>query len=149
MFEVFSLWFANVDEIPTIYNYVQKHIIGTGQKPKDHLHPYLKRNLVKYSPLQSRYSPINAGSNLMDVTNSLVNQDVNIYGLCDKQLACTTCRVDIETLSDRLPSPSEEELDVLLMTRDFRQKTSRMACQVTITEDLDGMRVRIKAEKPQ
>lgn len=48
------------------------------------------------------------GSNLMDVTNELVNQDVNIYGLCDKQLACTTCRVEIETLSDRLPAPSDE-----------------------------------------
>jgi ferredoxin len=35
------------------------------------------------------------GTNLMDVTNALVNQNVNIYGLCDKQLACTTCRVDI------------------------------------------------------
>ena len=31
----------------------------------------------------------------MDVTNSIVNQNVNIYGLCDKQLACTTCKIDI------------------------------------------------------
>lgn len=85
----------------------------------------------------------------MDVTNSLVNQDVNIYGLCDKQLACTTCRVEIESLSDHLPPPSEEELDVLLTTRDFREKTSRMACQITLNENLDGMKVRIKAEKSQ
>ena len=46
--------------------------------------------------MQDRYEWIDQGSNLMDVTNSLVNQDVNIYGLCDKQLACTTCRIDIE-----------------------------------------------------
>ena len=33
------------------------------------------------------------GDNLMDVTNSSVNQNINVYGLCDKQLACTTCSV--------------------------------------------------------
>lgn len=33
------------------------------------------------------------GDNLMDVTNKSVNQNVNVYGLCDKQLACTTCSV--------------------------------------------------------
>jgi ferredoxin len=43
----------------------------------------------------------------MDVTNSLVNENVNIYGLCDKQLACTTCRIDIDKLAERLPAPSE------------------------------------------
>jgi ferredoxin len=79
----------------------------------------------------------------MDVTNSLVNQNVNIYGLCDKQLACTTCRVDIETHFEKLPMPSEEEEDVLLTTNHFNEKTSRMACQIRITEELDGMSIRI------
>ena len=35
------------------------------------------------------------GDNLMDVTNRSVNKDVNVYGLCDKQLACTTCSVQV------------------------------------------------------
>jgi hypothetical protein len=29
----------------------------------------------------------------MDLTNKTVNKNVNVYGLCDKQLACTTCSV--------------------------------------------------------
>ena len=29
----------------------------------------------------------------MTITNKNVNKNVNIYGLCDKQLACTTCSV--------------------------------------------------------
>ena len=70
----------------------------------------------------------------MDVTNSTVNQDANIFGLCDKQLACTTCRIDIETHYDSLPLPSEEELDVLLTTSNYNESTSRMACQITVTE---------------
>ncbi len=83
----------------------------------------------------------------MDVTNSLVNENVNIYGLCDKQLACTTCRVDIDSLASRLPAPSDEELDVLLTTRHYNHSTSRMACQITLTEDLDGITVRVPHAK--
>ena len=79
----------------------------------------------------------------MDITNSMVNQDVNIFGLCDKQLACTTCRVDIESHFNKLPSPTEEELDVLLTTKNYRDHSSRMACQIFLTEELDGMVVRI------
>jgi ferredoxin len=47
------------------------------------------------------------GDNLMDITNKSVNQNINIYGLCDKQLACTTCSVEIQSHFDRLPQPSE------------------------------------------
>jgi ferredoxin len=56
----------------------------------------------------------------MDVANSTVNADVNIFGLCDKQLACTTCRIDLESHFHKLPPPSEEELDVLLTTRNYQ-----------------------------
>ena len=35
------------------------------------------------------------GDNLMDATNKSVNKNINVYGLCDKQLACTTCSVEI------------------------------------------------------
>lgn len=31
----------------------------------------------------------------MDATNKIVNKDINVYGLCDKQLACTTCSVEV------------------------------------------------------
>jgi ferredoxin len=42
----------------------------------------------------------------MDATNKSVNDNMNVYGLCDKQLACTTCSVDIMNFYDKLPSPS-------------------------------------------
>jgi 2Fe-2S ferredoxin len=82
----------------------------------------------------------------MDVTNRIVNQNINIYGLCDKQLACTTCRVDLESHYDQLPPPTEEEIDVLLTTRNFQEGTSRMACQIVISDEMEGMIVRIERE---
>jgi len=82
----------------------------------------------------------------MDVTNRIVNGNLNIYGLCDKQLACTTCKVDITTHFDKLPQPSEEELDILLTTKNYKPRSSRMACQITIKEELDGMLVKVESD---
>jgi ferredoxin len=42
-----------------------------------------------------------------------------------------------------LPPPSEEELDVLLTTKNYNENSSRMACQIVITDKLEGMVVRI------
>jgi 2Fe-2S ferredoxin len=72
----------------------------------------------------------------MDVTNRIVNSNINIYGLCDKQLACTTCRVDLQSHYDKVPPPSEEEIDVLITTKNYQDESSRMACQVVISEDM-------------
>lgn len=79
----------------------------------------------------------------MDLTNSSVNQNVNIYGLCDKQLACTTCSVEIQKYFDRLPEPKEEEMDILLGLNHYKENCTRMACQIHIKEDIEGMIVRI------
>jgi 2Fe-2S ferredoxin len=83
----------------------------------------------------------------MDSANRIVNADANIFGLCDKQLACTTCRVDIEHKFDLLAPPSEEELDVLYNTKNYNENKSRMACQIVLNESLDGMVVRILTQK--
>ena len=70
----------------------------------------------------------------MDATNQSVNQEVNVYGLCDKQLACTTCSVEIESCYDRIPEPSEEELDVLMENNNYKEGCTRMACQIRIVK---------------
>ena len=42
-----------------------------------------------------------------------------------------------------MPAASDEELDVLLTTKHFNEKSSRMACQIHLSEEMDGMEVRI------
>jgi ferredoxin len=86
----------------------------------------------------------------MDATNKIVNEQVNIYGLCDKQLACTTCSVVIEDKNEALEAPTEEELDILLgIKEDSTSKSGqlRMACQIHLTPEMDGMVVRIPNNK--
>ena len=69
----------------------------------------------------------------MDITNRSVNENVNVYGLCDKQLACTTCSVEIESHYNTLKQPSEDELDILYNLPEFKEDCTRMACQIKVT----------------
>jgi len=72
--------------------------------------------------------------------------DVDIEGACEGSLACSTCHVIVEEAwFDRLPEPSEDEEDMLDLAFDL-QKTSRLGCQLIITEELDGLTVRLPGE---
>jgi len=40
-------------------------------------------------------------------------KDLAIFGICEKQLACHSCRVNIMKCHDKFPPPTEDEEDVL------------------------------------
>lgn len=69
-----------------------------------------------------------------------------LEGTCEGQMACSTCHV-IVAPDDflRLPRASEEEEDMLDLAAGAT-RTSRLACQIALTPDLDGLTVRIPAE---
>jgi ferredoxin len=69
-----------------------------------------------------------------------------LEGTCEGQMACSTCHV-IVAAEDfaRLPRAGEEEEDLLdLAARVTR--TSRLACQIVFTEELDTLTVRMPGE---
>ena len=69
-----------------------------------------------------------------------------LEGTCEGQMACSTCHVIVDAdWFDRLPPASEEEEDMLDLAAGAR-RTSRLSCQIDLTEDLDGLIVRIPAE---
>jgi len=69
-----------------------------------------------------------------------------LEGTCEGQMACSTCHVIIDQRSFALlPGPSEEEEDMLDLAADIAA-TSRLSCQILLTEELDGMEVRIPSE---
>jgi ferredoxin len=69
-----------------------------------------------------------------------------LEGTCEGQMACSTCHVIVATeWFDRLPRASEEEEDMLDLAAGAC-RTSRLACQIELTADLDGLAVRIPAE---
>jgi ferredoxin len=61
-------------------------------------------------------------------------------------MACSTCHVIIDSQDfDRLPPASSDEEDMLDLAAGAR-RTSRLACQITLTPELEGLCVHIPPE---
>lgn len=68
-----------------------------------------------------------------------------VEGACEGSLACATCHVIVtDEHIDRLVSATAEEEDMLDLAVGVRP-TSRLGCQIVLTEDLDGLTVRLPA----
>jgi 2Fe-2S ferredoxin len=68
---------------------------------------------------------------------------LDMEGACEGSMACSTCHVLVEPeWLPRLPAPSVAEEDMLDLTYGVA-RTSRLACQITVTPDLDGLTVRL------
>jgi 2Fe-2S ferredoxin len=69
-----------------------------------------------------------------------------LLALCGGCCSCATCHVHVDpAFADKLPTMSEDE-DDLLESTDHRVATSRLACQIPFTGDLDGLKVTIAPE---
>ena len=72
--------------------------------------------------------------------------DIDIEGACEGSLACSTCHVIVDDGDfRRLPEISEDEEDMLDLAFGLT-KTSRLGCQVRISQDIDGLVVTLPAE---
>jgi len=69
-----------------------------------------------------------------------------LEGACEGVMACSTCHVIIEADDFvKLPVASEEEEDLLDLAA-HATRTSRLACQIILTDDLKSLNVRIPPE---
>jgi ferredoxin len=81
-----------------------------------------------------------AGSNLLDVAQAAGQP---LEGACEGQMACSTCHVIVDPEDfKRLPPASEEEDDLVDLAWGVA-RTSRLACQITLTDELDTLTVRM------
>lgn len=71
--------------------------------------------------------------------------DIDIEGACEGSLACSTCHVIVDPeWYELLTEASEDEEDMLDLAFNL-SATSRLGCQIIITEELDGLTVRLPA----
>ena len=70
----------------------------------------------------------------------------DLLALCGGACSCATCHVYVDpAFADKVPAMSEDE-DGLLAGSDHRQKTSRLSCQIAMTDNLSGLRVTVAPE---
>jgi ferredoxin len=80
------------------------------------------------------------GDRLLDAAQA---HNQPLEGTCEGQLACATCHVIVDPADfARLPPASEDEEDMLDLAHNAT-RTSRLACQIRLTDALDGLTVRI------
>ncbi len=68
---------------------------------------------------------------------------IDLEGACEGSLACSTCHVIVDAeWFDLLPEATEDEEDMLDLAFGLTH-TSRLGCQITMTDELDGLTVRV------
>lgn len=81
-----------------------------------------------------------AGDSVLEIAH---DNDVDIEGVCEGSMACSTCHVIVDkAFYGKLPKPSQDEEDMLDLAFGLRP-TSRLGCQLVLTDDLDGLVVRL------
>lgn len=86
------------------------------------------------------------GTNLMRAACD--NGIEEIMGECGGAMTCATCHVYVDDRFLGALSPMEPNEDQILdFTASARQPNSRLACQITMTEALDGIVVRVAPQQ--
>ncbi len=81
-----------------------------------------------------------AGLSVMEVGR---DNGIGIEGTCGGSLSCATCHVVVdEAWVEATGKPSLDEEDMLDLAFGL-EETSRLGCQITLTDDLDGLKVRL------
>jgi 2Fe-2S ferredoxin len=88
-----------------------------------------------------------SASNGMSVMEAIRDNGFDeLLALCGGCCSCATCHVYVDpAFADKLPAISDDESD-LLDSSDHRNETSRLSCQLHITDAVEGLRVTIAPE---
>ena len=82
------------------------------------------------------------GISLLEVAHQ---NDIGLEGACEGSLACSTCHVIIDpAFFDNLTEPTEDEEDMLDLAFGLT-RTSRLGCQIMVSDALEGLTVTLPA----
>jgi 2Fe-2S ferredoxin len=83
------------------------------------------------------------GKKVLDVA---LENNIDIEGACGGELACSTCHVVVpKEVYDKLPPKKIEEEDMLDLAWGVTD-TSRLCCQIQVTELLQGVEFKVPKE---
>lgn len=67
--------------------------------------------------------------------------NIDLEGACEGSLACSTCHVIIDAEYYKLLNPPSEEEEDMLDLAFGLEKTSRLGCQIIMSEELNGISI--------
>jgi 2Fe-2S ferredoxin len=88
---------------------------------------------------------VDNGLTLMEPLREL---DDGIEALCGGMCSCATCHIFVAPeWFAKLPGHHSDETELLESTENFRAGESRLACQVKVTDAINGIRLTIAPEE--
>jgi 2Fe-2S ferredoxin len=71
----------------------------------------------------------------------------DLFAICNGCCICATCHVHVDPASAKLLPPLADEERALLQALTHRRETSRLSCQLSVTPQMDGLRLAIAPEE--
>ena len=94
---------------------------------------------VTYIDFKGNSKSIEVDKGLTVMEGAIQNNVDGIDADCGGSMACATCHVYVEEKwLDKIPKPEDGEIDMIDMAFEPK-KNSRLSCQITITDELDGL----------
>ncbi|MET7398233.1 2Fe-2S iron-sulfur cluster-binding protein [Dactylosporangium sp. NPDC005572] len=88
-----------------------------------------------------------AGDSVM--ATAVRNGVPGIIGECGGNVSCATCHVYVDDdFASRVGPPGDMEDDMLDLAVSDRRATSRLSCQIKMTDAVDGLTVEIPQDQP-
>ena len=84
---------------------------------------------------------VKENSNNLTILEIAQNNGIEIEGACEGSLACSTCHIIVDKVwYNKLEKPSWDEEDMLDLATGLTV-TSRLGCQIVLSDKLDGLKV--------
>tara|TARA_B100000700_G_scaffold312801_1_gene396949 strand:+ start:442 stop:762 length:321 start_codon:yes stop_codon:yes gene_type:complete len=102
---------------------------------------------IKYIEHNGKSHEIEVSNGLTVMEGAVQNNIPGIDADCGGSCACATCHVYVdENWFDKLPKKEDTEEDMLDMAFEPK-KFSRLSCQITVTDDLNGLVVKMPSKQ--
>ena len=102
---------------------------------------------ITYITNDAKIHKIEVENGLTVMEGAIQNDIPGIDADCGGACACATCHVYVdEKWIDKLPKKESAEEDMLDMANEPNQ-FSRLTCQITVTDDLDGLVVKMPSKQ--
>ena len=103
---------------------------------------------ITYVDADGTEHPVDAKSGVSLMENAIANNIDGIEAECGGSCMCATCHCFIEgEWSAKLPAMEGEEDEMLGFAAEERRDSSRLSCQITVTDDMEGVVVHLPAEQ--
>ena len=94
---------------------------------------------ITYKDNQGKSETIEVEKGLSVMEGAIQNNISGIDADCGGSMACATCHVYVEEKwLNKIPKAEEAEVDMIDMAFEPK-KNSRLSCQITVTDEIDGL----------